>query len=55
LAELCAATSLFTDLGTGQPSEHGLRTCVIAMRVADALGLDRSTWTSTMSQRSSTP
>ena len=40
MAELCAATSLFTDLGTGQPTEHGLRTCLIAMRLADALELD---------------
>ena len=40
MAELCAATSLFTDLGTGQPTEHGLRTCLLAMRLADALGLD---------------
>ena len=39
LAELCAATSLFTDLGTGQPAEHGLRTCLVAMRLARALGL----------------
>jgi response regulator RpfG family c-di-GMP phosphodiesterase/DNA-binding CsgD family transcriptional regulator len=39
LAELCAATSLFTDLGTGQPAEHGLRTCLVAMRLAEALGL----------------
>lgn len=40
LAELCASTSLFTDLGTGQPTEHGLRTCVVAMRLAEALSLD---------------
>ena len=40
MAELCAATSLFTDLGTGQPTEHGLRTCLLAMRLADALELD---------------
>lgn len=40
LGELCAATSLFTDLGTGQPVEHGLRTCLVAMRIADALDLD---------------
>jgi pimeloyl-ACP methyl ester carboxylesterase len=39
LAELCAAASLFTDLGTGQPTEHGLRTCLVAMRLAAALGL----------------
>lgn len=40
LAELCAATSLFTDLGAGQPTEHGLRTCLVAMRLSAALGLD---------------
>ncbi|NNH68976.1 HD domain-containing protein [Nocardia uniformis] len=40
LAELCTATSLFTDLGTGQPTEHGLRTCLTAMRLADGLGLE---------------
>jgi HD-GYP domain-containing protein (c-di-GMP phosphodiesterase class II) len=40
LAELCGATSLFTDLGTGQPAEHGLRTCLVAMRLADALGAE---------------
>ncbi len=39
LAELCAATSLFTDLGTGQSTEHGLRTCLVAMRLAAALDL----------------
>ncbi len=39
LAELCAATSLFTDLGMGQPAEHGLRTCLVSMRLADALGI----------------
>ncbi|MGH8776085.1 MAG: HD domain-containing phosphohydrolase [Jiangellaceae bacterium] len=42
LAELCAATSLFTDLGTGQPQEHALRTCLVAMRLADQLGLDET-------------
>ncbi|HEX6220172.1 MAG TPA: HD domain-containing phosphohydrolase [Acidimicrobiia bacterium] len=40
MGELAAATSLFTDLGTGQPVEHGLRTCLVSMRLADALGLD---------------
>lgn len=37
LAELCAATSLFTDLGTGHPAEHAMRTCLVAMRLADEL------------------
>ncbi|MGH9110996.1 MAG: HD domain-containing phosphohydrolase [Acidimicrobiales bacterium] len=39
LAELCGATSLFTDMGTGQPGEHGLRSCLVAMRLADASGV----------------
>jgi HD domain len=39
LAELVAAISLFTDLGTGQPQEQSIRTCVIAMRLVDRLGL----------------
>jgi HD-GYP domain-containing protein (c-di-GMP phosphodiesterase class II) len=37
LAELVAAISLFTDLGTGQPQEHAVRTGVAAMRLADRL------------------
>jgi HD-GYP domain-containing protein (c-di-GMP phosphodiesterase class II) len=40
LAELCASTSMFTDMGTGQPHEHGLRTCLVTMRLAEALGLE---------------
>jgi HD-GYP domain-containing protein (c-di-GMP phosphodiesterase class II) len=39
LAELVAAISLATDLGTGQPMEHALRTCQLSMRVAGELGL----------------
>lgn len=45
LAELTVALSLATDLGTGQPLEHGLRTCRLSVYVAEALGLadaDRS-------------
>jgi HD-GYP domain-containing protein (c-di-GMP phosphodiesterase class II) len=42
LAELVAAISLFTDAGTGQPQEHAVRTCVVAMRVAERLGLSRA-------------
>lgn len=40
MAELCAATSLITDMGTGQPDAHGLRTCLVAMRLADGLSLE---------------
>jgi HD-GYP domain-containing protein (c-di-GMP phosphodiesterase class II)/DNA-binding CsgD family transcriptional regulator len=43
LAELTVALSLATDLGTGQPMEHGLRTCWLSMAVCDALGLDQPT------------
>ncbi len=34
LAELMAALSLATDLGMGQPLDHALRTCLIALRLA---------------------
>lgn len=40
LAELVAALSLGVDLGFGQPMEHVLRESVIALRLADQLGLD---------------
>lgn len=38
-AELIGALSLATDLGVGEPLEHGLRTTVIGVRLAEALGL----------------
>lgn len=40
MAELTIALSLATDLGTGQPIEHGLRTCWLSLATAEALGLD---------------
>lgn len=40
VAELAIALSLATDLGTGQPMEHGLRTCWTSLALARALGLD---------------
>src|SRR5262245_50472382 len=40
LAELVAALALWVDLGFGQPMEHVLRQCVIALRLAERLGLD---------------
>src|SRR3954469_19537090 len=40
LAELLAALSLGIDLGFGQPMEHVLRQCLIALRLAERLGLD---------------
>ena len=38
LTELLASLSLATDLGTGQPPGHALRTCTIAAALAQALG-----------------
>ena len=38
--ELFAALSLATDLGTGQAAEHGLRTCLLALELAELAGLD---------------
>jgi HD-GYP domain-containing protein (c-di-GMP phosphodiesterase class II) len=38
-AELIGALSLATDLGVGEPLEHGLRTTVIGVRLAESLGL----------------
>jgi HD-GYP domain-containing protein (c-di-GMP phosphodiesterase class II) len=40
LAELVAALSLGVDLGFGQPMEHMLRQCLIALRLAGRVGLD---------------
>jgi HD-GYP domain-containing protein (c-di-GMP phosphodiesterase class II) len=38
-AEIIAALCLATDLGTGLPFEHGLHSTLIAMRLADSLGI----------------
>lgn len=40
LADLVAALSLGIDLGFGQPMEHVLRQCLIALRLAERVGLD---------------
>lgn len=40
LSEVVAALSYSSDLGLGQPMEHVLRSCLIALRLADRLGLD---------------
>jgi HD domain len=40
LAELVAALSLGIDLGFGQPMEHVLRQCLIALRLAERIGRD---------------
>jgi HD-GYP domain-containing protein (c-di-GMP phosphodiesterase class II) len=39
LADLVAALSLGIDLGFGQPMEHVLRQCLIALRLGDLVGL----------------
>jgi response regulator RpfG family c-di-GMP phosphodiesterase len=43
LAELVAALSLGVDLGFGQPMEHVLRQRLIALRLAERIGLDEQT------------
>jgi hypothetical protein len=40
LAEVLGAPSLTTDLGAGVPFEKGLRTCVVASLLAEALELE---------------
>jgi HD-GYP domain-containing protein (c-di-GMP phosphodiesterase class II) len=42
LSELVAVLSFSSDFGLGQPMEHVLRSCLIALRLADRLGLDES-------------
>ncbi len=39
LVEAAGVMSLATDLAMGQPLEHGLRTGMMALRIADAMGL----------------
>jgi HD-GYP domain-containing protein (c-di-GMP phosphodiesterase class II) len=43
LADLVAALSLGVDLGFGQPMEHVLRQCLIALRLAELAELDDET------------
>jgi len=40
MAEVSIALSLATDLGTGQPLDHALRTCSLSLAAAEALGLE---------------
>ena len=46
-AEVIAALCLATDLGTGLPFEHGLRSTLVAMRLGDRLGIDAETGSQT--------
>jgi HD-GYP domain-containing protein (c-di-GMP phosphodiesterase class II) len=43
LADLLAALSVVTDLGHGQPPEDAMRTCLLATRLAECLGLPTET------------
>ncbi len=43
LVELVAALSLAADLGLGQEMEHGLRTCLVAIRLAERIELEPAT------------
>src|SRR5688572_6676719 len=40
LGELLRALSFASDLGMGQPMEHGLKTAYLGLCIADDLGLD---------------
>ena len=40
LSEIVAALSHALDVTEGQPMGHAVRTCVIGMRLADAVGLE---------------
>ena len=42
LSEVIAALSYALDVTEGQPEGHAVRTCLIGMRIADALGLDQA-------------
>lgn len=46
-AEVIASLSLATDLGMGLPFEHGLQSTLIALRLADRLGVDTDTASAT--------
>jgi HD-GYP domain-containing protein (c-di-GMP phosphodiesterase class II) len=43
LSDVMAALSIATDLAMGQPVSHALTTCVVAMRLGEALGFDDAT------------
>jgi HD-GYP domain-containing protein (c-di-GMP phosphodiesterase class II)/DNA-binding CsgD family transcriptional regulator len=41
LSELIASLSLATDIGMGQPMDHALRTCLLALAIAQEMGLSK--------------
>jgi hypothetical protein len=40
LAELLCALSFASDLGMGQPLEHGLKSAYLGLQLADRLGIN---------------
>ena len=42
-ADLMACLSVATDLGMGQPADYAMTTCVVALRLGEALGFDTPT------------
>jgi HD-GYP domain-containing protein (c-di-GMP phosphodiesterase class II)/DNA-binding CsgD family transcriptional regulator len=42
LAELVSALSVATDLGMGQPVEFAMQSCILSVRLGEALGLDET-------------
>ena len=42
LSEVMASLSYALDVTEGQPEGHAVRTCLIGMRIAAALGLDEA-------------
>src|SRR5271154_6127522 len=42
VAEVVSALSHALDLGTGQPVGHSVRSCLLAMRLAEEIGLNRA-------------
>jgi len=42
LAEVVGSLALATDLGTGQPLEHAIRTAVVAVRLGEQVGADET-------------
>lgn len=42
MAELLASLSLAIDLGTGQPMEWVIKSCLVGVRLADVLGLSEA-------------
>jgi response regulator RpfG family c-di-GMP phosphodiesterase/DNA-binding CsgD family transcriptional regulator len=43
VAELMACLSIATDLGMGQPVDYALTSCIVGVRLGDALGFDTET------------